>query len=97
MTLSLLLALVAMSTTFLVWFRGIEVPHCESRCDFTLLYWAGTGYAIFSAVVVIGCVGLVIAGWLRPFKTWWIPVVGAGALLLGAAVANAMSSQALLY
>jgi hypothetical protein len=94
---SFLLMLVAMVLTFFVWFRGIEVPHCESRCDFTLLYWASTGYAIFSVVVVVACISLVVAGWLKSFKTFWIPLGGASVLVVGAMVANAMASQALLY
>lgn len=94
---SLLLGLVAVFATFLVWFRGIEVPHCGSRCDFELLYWSGMGYAIFSVAVVVSCIALVLVGWLRSSQTWWVPCAGAGALIFGLVVANMVASRALLY
>lgn len=80
-----------------VFFQGMSISHCGSRCDFTLLYWAWLGFVIFAAVLLLASIfGSVL---LRQ-RGWWVvapPIVSLLVVILGAPVATEISRAAMLF
>lgn len=83
-------------TSGLTWFRSIEIPHCDLRCNFQLLgssihvyIWLVAGLALVSALAI-----LLLRG--RP-RSWWVPGAGIGVTFVAFFVAGDVINKALLF
>ncbi|CAL4861183.1 hypothetical protein MMM2322_02868 [Microbacterium sp. MM2322] len=88
------LLVVAVVSSFLVWFRVISIPRCSQSCDFEMLQMA----SMLCALVGFGAVAIatILLFVLRSHRlSWVVPVVGIAVVLVVAFVTNHLSDIAL--
>ena len=82
---------VVVVSSFLVWFRAIEIPGCDQSCDFGLLNATSIIYALIAVAVLI----LTAVLTYRQPERWWLPLVGTALTLAVCYGANLVSDAAL--
>lgn len=77
-----------------VYFRRVEIPHCDLACDFQMLEVTSTAFTALAVgtFIIVAIVQLVIPGPPR----WWLPGIGIVVTVIGSLIANRMSDIALL-
>ena len=88
------LLVVAVVSSFLVWFRVISIPRCSQFCDFEMLQMA----SMLCALVSLGAVTVatILLFFLRSHRlSWVVPALGLAVVLIVAFVTNHMSDIAL--